>query len=375
MNSSNSFLLRDDDTEEQYNFSGATLTISDDEATQNLLRHRTNISDMEKSAILTGSDVTSPIHVTSAYKEIKSNTPIDDGSYMCGPGIRDAQKTDDIPVTDEFFCFRPGQFEKAVADCVNILLRPANDANVVGSWLLTDISHWDHERERIFILTSKTLLDVKYDFIALKILQSNKIRLNQIDTIIEGKLTYPQASLVPRIEGIANGLTSIICGKLFCQSRQPERPNAAVPVQQNHPLTVATRYDFSCFKPVEKSDLGMRIMWNRGRPISLLTSWNPFAEDIPWRTVKDHPILRAKSNDTLSLHEREEFDSKKHIYSAESFSQTLRSIFSNANPDGVDFNCDFKEGPILMENYVGVGAVIHNKHNFGFFKVRGKFSF
>lgn len=59
------------------------------------------------------------------------------------------------------------------------------------------ISHWDHERERVFILTSKTLLDVKYDFIALKILQSNKTKLNQVDTIIQGKLTYPQTSLVP----------------------------------------------------------------------------------------------------------------------------------------------------------------------------------
>lgn len=373
MQSSNSFLLRDED--EQYNFSGATLRISDEEASTNLLRHRTNISDMEKSAILTGSDVTSPIHVASSYKEIKSNTPIDDGSYMCGPGIREAQKSQSLPVTDEFFCFRPGQFEKAVADCVNTLLRPANDVSVVGSWLLTDISHWDHERERIFILTSKTLLDVKYDFIALRILQSNKVRLDQIDTVIQGKLCYPQASLVPRIEGIANGLTSIICGKLFCQSRQPERPTAGVPVQPNHPLTVATRYDFSCFKPVERSEQGMRIMWNRGRPISLLTSWNPFAEDIPWRTVKDHPILQTKSNDSLSLEEKEEFNKKKHIYSVESFNEALQSIFSNANPDSVVFNCQFKEGPILMENYVGVGAVIHNKHSFGFFKVRGKFSF
>lgn len=375
MQASNSFLLRDEDTDEQYNFSGATLTISDEEVTQNLLRHRTNISDMEKSAILTGSDVTSPIHITSSYKEIKSNTPIDDGSYMCGPGLRDAQKTESGTVTDEFFCFRPGQFEKAVDECVNALLRPANDTNIIGSWLLTDISHWDHERERIFILTSKTLLDVKYDFIALKILQSNKIRLNQIDTIIQGKLTYPQTSLVPKIEGIANGLTSIICGKLFCQSRQPDRPASAAPMQQNPPLTIAQRYDFSCFKPVERSELGMRIMWNRGRPISLLTSWNPFADDIPWRTVKNHPILQAKSNDNMSLQEKEEFNTKKHIYSAASFHQSLQSIFSNANPDGVDFNCDFKEGPILMENYVGVSAVIHNKHNFGFFKVRGKFSF
>lgn len=74
MHPSNSFLLRDEDMDDTYNFSGATLRISDEEATQNLLRHRSNISDMEKSAILTGSDVTSPIHVASAYKEIKSST-------------------------------------------------------------------------------------------------------------------------------------------------------------------------------------------------------------------------------------------------------------------------------------------------------------
>ena len=38
----------------------------------------------------------------------------------------------------EFFSFRSGQFDRAVNDCINILLRPTNDINILGSWLLTE---------------------------------------------------------------------------------------------------------------------------------------------------------------------------------------------------------------------------------------------
>lgn len=30
---------------------------------------------------------------------------------------------------------------------------------------------------------------------------------------------------------------------------------------------------------------------------------------------------------------------------------------------------------ILLENYIGLGSIIHNRNSLGFFKVRGKFSF
>lgn len=101
-------------------------------------------------------------------------------------------------------------------DCINILLKPTNDTDLQGSWLLTEfvflnyrnflifflfvnyrISHWDHEKEKIIILTSKTILMIKYDFIAMRILDHFRFALNKVDTIAKGKLAYPSTSIVP----------------------------------------------------------------------------------------------------------------------------------------------------------------------------------
>lgn len=96
-----------------------------------------------------------------------------------------------------FFSFRQGLFDQAVNDTITILLRPSNDVDLQGSWLLTEVSHWDHEKEKIVILTSKSLLTVKYDFIAMRILEHTKTSLNSIDKIIKGFLSYPSSSLIP----------------------------------------------------------------------------------------------------------------------------------------------------------------------------------
>lgn len=37
-----------------------------------------------------------------------------------------------------FFSFRKGLFEQSVNDCINILLKPTNDTDLQGSWLLTE---------------------------------------------------------------------------------------------------------------------------------------------------------------------------------------------------------------------------------------------
>jgi hypothetical protein len=38
-------------------------------------------------------------------------------------------------------------------------------------------------------------------------------------------------------------------------------------------------------------------------------------------------------------------------------------------------HCNIEHKPIVLENYVGIGSVIHNRNALGFFKVRGRFSF
>lgn len=59
------------------------------------------------------------------------------------------------------------------------------------------ISMWDVEKERLVILTNKSVISVKYDFIALKQLEYRRIPLDTLDNIVLGELVYPSASLVP----------------------------------------------------------------------------------------------------------------------------------------------------------------------------------
>lgn len=70
-------------------------------------------------------------------------------------------------------------------------------------WLsISRISHWDHERERMVILTKKSIWIVKYDFIAMRIIEKERHELNKFDTIQIGLLTYPSSSIVPWVNGI-----------------------------------------------------------------------------------------------------------------------------------------------------------------------------
>jgi len=59
------------------------------------------------------------------------------------------------------------------------------------------ISLWDNEKERLILLTTQVLITVKYDFIALKRLEFQKVSLDSVDTLIVGDLVYPSGSLVP----------------------------------------------------------------------------------------------------------------------------------------------------------------------------------
>lgn len=59
------------------------------------------------------------------------------------------------------------------------------------------INIWDAEKERLVLLTNKSLLVIKFDFIALRPLEVRRTLLEQIDTLVLGDLVYPPASLVP----------------------------------------------------------------------------------------------------------------------------------------------------------------------------------
>ncbi|XP_076652329.1 tumor protein p63-regulated gene 1-like protein isoform X1 [Halictus rubicundus] len=226
-----------------------------------------------------------------------------------------------------FFTDRNEVVEKALKDCQETLIND-EEKEIAGSWLLTEISLWDIEKERLVLLTKKAIYSIKYDFISLKILEYNRIPLSQIDTLVSGELIYPPSSLVPRLSGLAEGVSSSLTS-----------------------CTGLAQFEFS-----RRSMYGVRLMWNKGDPLPLTKKWNPFAKDIPWLTYTSHPLFWYKGSEA----EKAKFD-------VEGLHSTILSL--------LPVECNVKTASIIIENYFGLGALVHNKNELGFFKIRGKVSF
>ncbi|XP_014296254.1 tumor protein p63-regulated gene 1-like protein isoform X1 [Microplitis demolitor] len=236
-----------------------------------------------------------------------------------------------------FFSDRDEVVERAIKECRETLATDQND-EIIGTWLLTEISLWDTEKERVVLLTKNALYTIKYDFISLKLLEFDRVPMIEVDTIAYGELEYPKTSIAPRLNGLAEGVSSVI----HCAVRQQWS-------------SLASRSDIK-FEPRKRNMFGVKIMWNKGKPLSLDKKWNPFAKRIPWITFTSHPLYWHKS----TSEEQKRFD-------VDDFHDALMTHFN--------IQCEFTKEQIIIENYLGLGAILHNRNSLGFFKVRGKVSF
>ncbi|XP_052757489.1 tumor protein p63-regulated gene 1-like protein isoform X5 [Galleria mellonella] len=307
--------LLDDDLE----FRGGTLQLSSDninaenaENSQNNTAERVNRNKTKSNAnssVLSGADSLSSS--TSSFADARTEERRTEGAAASSESVQTVYPRYDVPFNSEnikdFFTFRKGVVENAIQECITALLFP-EDGEYLGSWLLTEITLWDNEKERIVLLTSRLVMTIKYDFIAMKQLDFKKTYLDDLDTIVIGELVYPPSSLVP-----------------------------------------------------ERNLRGVRLMWNKGEPLPLKTVWNPFSQDVPFLTFASHPIYWHKDG---GPEEKAPFD-------MEIFAQKLQRAIE-AMPSSA---CCIHHSPVVIQSYVGVTSLLHNKTSMGFFKVRGKFSF
>lgn len=98
--------------------------------------------------------------------------------------------------TKEYFAVRDGAIENAVDQCSPVLMKHV-DGELLGVWLLTEIDHWDTEKERLVFLTEFSVIVLKYDFITLRLLEYRRLQIKSFDRVQIGPLTYPHKSFMP----------------------------------------------------------------------------------------------------------------------------------------------------------------------------------
>uniref|UniRef100_A0A8C6GQC8 Transformation related protein 63 regulated 1 n=1 Tax=Mus spicilegus TaxID=10103 RepID=A0A8C6GQC8_MUSSI len=214
-------------------------------------------------------------------------------------------------VSRKYFVTRPGAIETAVEDLKGHIAQTSGET-VQGFWLLTEIDHWNNEKEKILLLTDKTLLICKYDFIMLSCVQVQQVPLNAICRICLGKFVFPGMSL-------------------------DKRPGD-----------------------------GLRIFWGSTEGWSLLSRWNPWSTEVPYATFTEHP-MKQTSEKFLEICKLSEFTSK--------LVPAIENAHKNSAGSGSGKELVVLTQPILIETYTGLMSFIGNRNKLGYSLARGSIGF
>ncbi|XP_042525314.1 tumor protein p63-regulated gene 1 protein [Dipodomys spectabilis] len=211
----------------------------------------------------------------------------------------------------KYFVTRPGTIETAMEDLKGHIAE-ASGENIQGFWLLTEIDHWNNEKEKILMLTDQTLFICKYDFIMLSCVQMQKIPLHAICRICLGKFVFPGISL-------------------------DKRPGE-----------------------------GLRISWGSPDEQSLLSRWNPWSTEVPYATFTEHP-MKYTSEKFLEICKLSGFTSKlipaiQNAYKTSTGSERGKELMVLTQP-------------ILIETYTGLMSFIGNRNKLGYSLARGSIGF
>ncbi|XP_062987481.1 tumor protein p63-regulated gene 1 protein [Elgaria multicarinata webbii] len=211
----------------------------------------------------------------------------------------------------KYFVSRPGAFDQAMDDLkVHVVVNMGETAH--SFWLLTEIDHWNNEKERVVVITDSAILVCKYDFIMLKCLQLQRIPLNYIDRICQGSFSFPEKSL---------------------DRREGE---------------------------------GLRIFWDEQREPNFLSRWNPWSTDVPYTTFTEHPVK--------NISQRLSTICQIPTFMAQ-LVQAVQNAQRKAPASGKTNGVAVVNEPIPIQTYTGLMSFLGNRNKLGYSLARGSFGF
>ncbi|GAB5576570.1 tumor protein p63-regulated gene 1 protein isoform X4 [Prionailurus iriomotensis] len=280
-------------------------------------------------------------------------------------------------VSRKYFVTRPGAIETAMEDLKGHMAKTPGET-IQGFWLLTEIDHWNNEKERILLVTDKTLLICKYDFIMLSCVQLQRIPLSAVYRICLGKFVFPGMSLdkkkrmenalpVGRSEAFSS-LTELLQIKLLLDSLA-QTPSSI------HKGNISSQVQTVCSNAMRMHRMrqgeGLRIYWGSLEQQSLLSRWNPWSTEVPYATFTEHP-MKYTSEKFLEI-------CKKSGVTLSGFTSKLVAAIQNAHKNST--GSGRRKGlmvltePILIETYMGLMSFIGNRNKLGYSLARGSIGF
>uniref|UniRef100_A0A8C5K9A8 Transformation related protein 63 regulated 1 n=2 Tax=Jaculus jaculus TaxID=51337 RepID=A0A8C5K9A8_JACJA len=214
-------------------------------------------------------------------------------------------------ISRKYFATRPGAIQTAVEDLKGHIAETSGET-IQGFWLLTEIDHWNNEKEKVLLLTDKMLLICKYDFIMLSCVQTQKVPLSAVCRICLGKFTFPGMSL-------------------------DKRPGE-----------------------------GLRIYWGSPEEQSLMSRWNPWSTEVPYATFTEHPMKYTNEN-FIEICKLTGFVSK--------LVPAIQNAHKNSTGPGRRIELMVLTQPILIETYMGLISSIGNRNKLGYSLARGSIGF
>ncbi|KAJ7394477.1 identical protein binding [Desmophyllum pertusum] len=218
----------------------------------------------------------------------------------------------------KYFSLRDGAFSNAVEECK--LYLDDSDGEFLSSWLLSEIDHWDHEKERIILITEKSLCLVKYNFIGLKVDEMKKMPLIKCDKIQVGRFVYPKNTMM-MITGYG----------------------------ENSPRCKQS---------------GVRIFLSHHGP-SFFQTWNPWSS-MPYLSFASHvQSMFVDSPPDISQH---------GLFTKALIQAITEAREAESNQERLD-SFEVVEGELEINVYVGLTAMVYNQSKLGFCKDRGNVFF